>query len=428
MIDYSAIREWAAVPFRPKGQDIILDEEAENLQTDRERERAGARTGAGVRAGDSAQSEGSAGNGQEEEKGEGEQRLGAEGVSSPHLNDVSDSPSPSSLPGTATYSDGDQSLFGHSESLGNIGDTVTPVSSSATASSSGSGNEHADSEDLRSSNTDSDSGRSSVVGVDGGVGVGGVENDFCGYSALESSLSAAVAEAERRERSVEIVPTSPRLSRSVTIQMVRDISSDASSAFAAAAQPISPAVACNEGGIEVLMHRHTHKALMSSMISGQVGPLIGPFGAQSEAQAPYLPVGSLPSLIGSLSSRSTMSSDSMDDAGEQDSDLNDGEDGETNTGSGSGGGGGWEEPSKFLPLPSLPLPLLLPSLLDCMEGASYLDTLDALREAASYNHSHQAQDSCCDSSSTSSSSSSSGSSSSSLYAGQYQQYSGGYFI
>lgn len=29
MIDYSAIREWAAVPFRPKGQDIVLDEEVE---------------------------------------------------------------------------------------------------------------------------------------------------------------------------------------------------------------------------------------------------------------------------------------------------------------------------------------------------------------------------------------------------------------
>ena len=32
MIDYSAIREWAAVPFRPKGQGIILDEEAEKLK------------------------------------------------------------------------------------------------------------------------------------------------------------------------------------------------------------------------------------------------------------------------------------------------------------------------------------------------------------------------------------------------------------
>lgn len=32
MIDYSAIREWAAVPFRPKGQGIILDEETEKLE------------------------------------------------------------------------------------------------------------------------------------------------------------------------------------------------------------------------------------------------------------------------------------------------------------------------------------------------------------------------------------------------------------
>ena len=31
VIDYSAIREWAAVPFRLKGQDIVLDEEAEEM-------------------------------------------------------------------------------------------------------------------------------------------------------------------------------------------------------------------------------------------------------------------------------------------------------------------------------------------------------------------------------------------------------------
>lgn len=41
VIDYSAIREWAAVPFRPKGQHIVLDEEVE--------------VGAGVEVGSSAQ-------------------------------------------------------------------------------------------------------------------------------------------------------------------------------------------------------------------------------------------------------------------------------------------------------------------------------------------------------------------------------------
>jgi hypothetical protein len=391
VIDYSAIREWAAVPFRPKGQDIVLDEEAENLQTDRERERAG----------DSQHSEGSAVSGQEE--GGGEQRQGAEGKSSPHLNDVSASPSPVSgaaSPSSAS-SDSDQPLHGRSNSHGNIGDAITPVSGGASSSS-----KLADSAGP-STSSGSSTGIESESWSEG-------ENGFCGYSALESSLSAAVAEAERRERAVDLVPTSPRFSRAVTIQMVRDIQSDASSAFAAAAQPISPAVASNEGGIEVLMHRHSNKALMSSMITGQVAPLMGTFGAQAEAQAPSLSVGALPSLIGSLSGRGALSTDSLDDAGEQDSDLNEGEEGETNTGTGSGSGGGCEETSKFLPLPSLPLPLLLPSLLDCMEDISYLETLalDALREAASYNHSHQARDS-----------------SSGLYAGQHQQqYSGGYFI
>lgn len=211
---------------------------------------------------------------------------------------------------------------------------------------------------------------------------------------------------------MECVPSSPRFTRAFTLQMVRDISSDASSAFAAAAQPISPAVACTEGGIEMLMHRH--EALMSSMINGQISPLMSTFGAQSETQAQVLPVGALPSLIGSLSGRGTMSSDSLDEAGEQDSDLTEGEEGETNTGSGVG----CDESSKFLPLSSLPLPLLLPSLLDCMEGTSHPESLDALREAAARNHSRQLKDHRSDSSS----------SSGRLYAGQQQQYCGGHFI
>jgi hypothetical protein len=339
-----------------------------------------------------------------QEEGEGEQRQGAEGKSSPHLNDVSASPSPAPAAASSPSSDSDLPLHGHSNSHGDIGDAITPISGGA---SSGSSSELTDSAGPRFSCGSSDSG-SDIESES--------ESGFCGNSALESSLSAAVAEAERRERAVDLVPTSPRFSRAVTIQMVRDIQSDASSAFAAAAQPMSPAVACNEGGIEVLMHRHSNKALMTSMITGQVAPLITSFGARSEAQALSLPVGAIPSLIGSLSGRGALSTDSLDDAGEQDSDLNDGEEGETNTGTGSGSGGGCEEHSKFLPLPSLPLPLLLPSLLDCMEDISYLETLalDALREAASYNHSHQAHDSI---------------SSSSLYAGQHQQqYSGGYFV
>ena len=48
MIDYSAIREWAAVPFRPKGQGIILDEEAEKLKREGITDDAEGKKGSGM--------------------------------------------------------------------------------------------------------------------------------------------------------------------------------------------------------------------------------------------------------------------------------------------------------------------------------------------------------------------------------------------